>query len=140
LRFVAGEPISVQAAQLLGGAGVDKAMTGTLEFAHGVLGAFDCSFEAPNQRELELVGSQGVLRSLDPWCARTPLVLERDGTREEIAVASPDIYACQWDGFARAVAGERMEALDRSDTLGQARTLDALLRAAATGTTAQVAR
>jgi predicted dehydrogenase len=134
LRLLAGEPERVEAQQILGGDGVDVRFAATLRFANDVLGAFDCSFDEPYRVELEVVGSEATLRSRDPWLGqRAELRIERAGDIEEIALETPDIYAAQWDGFARAVAGERSTVLDRAETHAQARSLDALLRAAETG-------
>ena len=45
----------------------------------------------------------------------------------------PTPYGCELDDFAEAVAGEHPPRLGRADALGQARTIDAVLRAAASG-------
>jgi predicted dehydrogenase len=134
LRLLAGEPERVEAQQVLGGDGVDVRFAATLRFPGDVLGAFDCSFDEPYRVDLEVVGSEATLRSRDPWLGQAPeLHIVRDGEIELLAVESPDIYGTQWDGFARAVAGEGAALPDRADTLGQARAIEALLRAAETG-------
>jgi predicted dehydrogenase len=137
MRLLAGEPTRVQAEQILGGDGVDVRFAATLRFPDDVLGVFDCSFDEAPACALEVVGAKGTLRSHDPWLGQRPaLELVRGRTRRwkrsttSLAVATPDIYAVQWDAFVRAVAGERVDVLDRADTLGQARVLDGLLRAA----------
>jgi D-xylose 1-dehydrogenase (NADP+, D-xylono-1,5-lactone-forming) len=134
MRLLAGEPERVEAQQVLGGDGVDVRFAATLRFANDVLGVFDCSFDEPYHVELEVVGSEGILNTRDPWLGQTPeLTVRRGSDVEAVEVERPDIYAEQWDGFARAVTGERSDVLDRVETRAQARTLDALLRAAETG-------
>src|SRR4051812_29572052 len=134
IRTIAGgEPERVEAQQVLGGDGVDVRFAATLRMPGDVLAAFDCSFDAPQAVGVEVVGSEGVLRSRDPWVGLDPQVhLERDGTIEPIAVDTPDVYGTQWDGFRAAIAGEPT-VLDRNETRQQATVLDALLRAAETG-------
>jgi xylose dehydrogenase (NAD/NADP) len=133
LRLLAGEPERVQAEQVLGGDGVDVRFAATLRFPGDVLGALDCSFDSPYRVDLEIVGSEATLRSRDPWLGlRSELHIVRGGEIEPIAVDTPDIYGTQWDAFARAVAGEP-SSVDRTETLAQARALEALLRSAETG-------
>jgi predicted dehydrogenase len=133
IRTLAGEPERVQAEQVLGGDGVDVRFAATLQMPGGVLASFDCAFDEPYSVALEVVGSEGILRSRDPWLGQTPrLELERGGAVEPLELATPDIYAAQWDGFRAAIAGQPT-VLDRRETRAQAVALDALLRAAESG-------
>jgi predicted dehydrogenase len=63
--------------------------------------------------------------------------LVRDGETEVLEVETPDVYATQWDGFRAAIAGEAT-VLDRNETRQQATVLDALLRAAETGSAVEL--
>jgi predicted dehydrogenase len=138
IRTIAGEPERVEAQQVLGGDGVDVRFAATLRMPGDVLAAFDCSFDAPWAVGVEVVGSEGVLRSRHPWIGIDPQVhVERDGTIEPIAVETPDVYGTQWDGFRAAIAGEPT-VLDREETRQQATVLDALLRAAETGSAVEL--
>jgi predicted dehydrogenase len=134
IRTIAGgEPERVEAQQVLGGDGVDVRFAATLRMPGDVLAAFDCSFDAPHRVAVEVVGSEGVLRSRDPWLGLDAnLHIDREGTIEPIVLDTPDIYGTQWDGFRAAIAGEPT-VLDRDETRKQATVLDALLRAAETG-------
>jgi predicted dehydrogenase len=133
IRTIAGEPERVEAQRVLGGDGVDVRFAATLRMPGDVLAAFDCSFDAPHHVSVEVVGSEGVLRSRDPWLGLdADLHIDRDGAVEPIVLDTPDIYGTQWDGFRAAIAGEST-ALDRDETRQQATVLDALLRAAETG-------
>src|SRR3954447_1563525 len=133
IRTVAGEPERVEAQQVLGGEGVDVRFVATLRMPGDVLATFACLFDEARAVGVELGGRGGVLRSRSPWLGLAPeLRVERDGTIEPIAVDTPDVYAAQWDGFRAAVAGAPT-VLDRDETRRQATVLDALLRAAETG-------
>jgi D-xylose 1-dehydrogenase (NADP+, D-xylono-1,5-lactone-forming) len=138
-RLLAGEPVSVTGVQATRG-GVDVRFAGTLEFPSGVLAHFDCGFDLPGRGELAAVGPDGELVLPDPWLARTEGIERRrpDGTAEWIEVAPANRYRCQWENFAAAVRGEAEPLLGRADALGQARTIDALYRAAAEGRTVAV--
>jgi predicted dehydrogenase len=76
----------------------------------------------------------------DPWHGRGgSITLRREYSAERIAVAPCDAYRLELDRFCRAVGGLEEPAADRDDAVGQARALDALMRAAATGTPQSVA-
>ena len=59
-RLLAGEPERVSAEQVLGDAGVDVALTGTLRFSGDVLAHFDCGLALSSRDELEVVGDAGL--------------------------------------------------------------------------------
>jgi predicted dehydrogenase len=134
-RLLAGEPVSVTAQQLVTPAGVDRRLAATLAHEGEVLGHFDCALDLPDRSELEAIGSEGVLRVSDPWqCVMTGIDLLVDGRPAEHYEFEPaDPYGCELEDFAGAVAGERPPRLGLADALGQAGTIDALLRAAASG-------
>jgi D-xylose 1-dehydrogenase (NADP+, D-xylono-1,5-lactone-forming) len=133
-RFLAGEPVSVSAQQVLGPTGIDVRLAGTLVFPGGALGQLDCAYELPLRQEVEVVGSEGVLRVSSPWAIEEPgIELRRGGDVERIEVAQANRYRLQTDNFSRAVRGLEPPLLGREDALGQARTIDALYRSAERG-------
>ena len=135
LRLVCGEPEQVSAELVDGGDGVDARLAGVLRFGGDVLGTFDCAFDVPYRAGLEVVGSTGTLVSLDPWHGKTPVVriLRPDTDPEEVPVEAADPYARELDDLARAVREGGAPRLGREDAVGQARTIEALYRAAAEG-------
>ena len=134
-RMLAGEPLSVTAQQLVTPAGFDRRLTATLAHGGDVLTHFDCALDLPDRSELEAIGSAGVLRVSDPWhgVATGIELLGADGRSEHYEIAPANPYGCELDDFAGAVAGEHPPRLGLADALGQARTIDAVLTAAATG-------
>jgi predicted dehydrogenase len=136
IRLLAGEPVAVYGEQVLGGAGVDVRFSGLMRYESGVRGLFYSSFETPGRKELEAIGSEGVLRLHDPWHAwRGGIELQREeenGT-ETIEVETGDAYLLELEDFARAIRGEKQPLLGRADALGQSRTLAALYLSAGEG-------
>jgi D-xylose 1-dehydrogenase (NADP+, D-xylono-1,5-lactone-forming) len=134
-RFVAGaEPERVMAESVIGGKGVDIAMSATLCFPADVLAQFDCGLSVGHRHELEAIGEDGSLFLDDPWhCQRPVIELRTAGGMEEIAVERADSYRLQLENMSDAIRGEAEPLLSREDALGQARAIDALYRSAAEG-------
>ena len=131
MRTLAGEPERMCAEQFTAPSGVDVRFAATLRFARGVLGHFDCAFDLPRRIRFEAVGSEGSATMLQPF-AQDEVTLE---VRRGVELVSGETvtanrYGLELDNFARAIAGEEPPLLDRRDSLGQARALDALLRSA----------
>jgi predicted dehydrogenase len=138
-RLLAGEPERVTGQAVVRG-GVDVRFVGTLGFPGDVLAHFDCGFDLPARGELAAVGSDGELVLGDPWLARSPsLVLRRpDGTVSEVELEWANRYERQWRRFAAAVRGEAEPLPGRAEARGQARTIEALSRAAAERATVEL--
>jgi predicted dehydrogenase len=135
-RYLAGEPERVSAEQQLGGDGVDVVLAGVLRFAGNVIAHFDSGLAMPHRREIEVVGSTGVLRVANPWHPEPDgIELWRDGDErgEVIPMAAADSYALEVADLGAAIRGEHEPLLGRADALGQARTIAALYAAAASG-------
>lgn len=130
-RLLAGEPELVYAEQVLTASGVDARFAATLRFPGDVLGHFDCGFDAPSRHEVEAVGSSGRL-ILSPAFVVDEGVLQivRGDDVTEVDLPATHRYHLEVENFARAVLGEAPPLLDRRESVGQARALDALLRSA----------
>jgi len=131
-RLLAGEPERAFAEQVLGGDGVDVRLAATLRFPGDVLAQFDCGLDLPGRDELEVIGEDGTLFLDDPWhCRATGIELRRaDGARELIEVPAADPYQLELENLGDAIRGRAQPLLGRADALGQARTIEALYRAA----------
>jgi D-xylose 1-dehydrogenase (NADP+, D-xylono-1,5-lactone-forming) len=139
MRLLAGEPDTAFGRQVLGPTGVDELFTGSLGFADGVHGLFDCGLRLSFRAALEAVGTDGSIVVDDPWlCSRPGIELRRDRGTERIVVEEADSYLLELEDFARAVAGESTPLLGRDDAVGQARTLAALRRSAVEGVPVRV--
>ncbi|HEV2059240.1 MAG TPA: Gfo/Idh/MocA family oxidoreductase [Solirubrobacteraceae bacterium] len=136
VRLVAGEPVDVSAQVVTGPTGVDLRLSGLLRFDDDVLGVIDCGLDMYSRGELEIVGTEGRLLLPDPWHATSPrIVVERGFERETVKLDVADSYTRELEDAAAAIAGDRPPLLGRADALGQARTIEALYRAAAEGRT-----
>ena len=133
-RMLAGEPEVVFGQQVVGATGVDVRFAGLLRFPGDVLAEIDCAFEMPYGTGLEAIGSEGSAFVQWPWTCQDPaVVLKRNGQTEHIEIEDIDRYMLQLENFAAAVRGKGEPLLGRQDTVGQARTIDALYGSAKTG-------
>lgn len=133
-RLIAGEPERVDGEAIVGPTGVDLAFYGMLRFPGDIVAQFDASFVAPGRQELIVVGDEATLTVGAPWRVDWGGTVEihRDGESEQVDVPVENSYAFQLNNFAEAIAGTAPALLGREDALGQARTIDALYRAAET--------
>jgi len=130
-RLVAGEPEVVHAERVVGPTGVDLRFAGVMRFPGDVLGHFDCGFDLPRRHEVEVAGSEGLLR-LSPAFGDDGGVLElhRGDDVETVPLPETHRYQLEVENFAAAVRGDEPPLLGRADAVGQARALAALLAAA----------
>jgi predicted dehydrogenase len=107
IRWIAGDPEQVFGWQTPGESGVDKAFAGLLRYGDGVLGAFDCGFQAPFRSVAEVAGTRGTLLIERPYPiapASRLLFRERGKDRSTVvAVAEKDAYRCEVDALTAAV-------------------------------------
>jgi D-xylose 1-dehydrogenase (NADP+, D-xylono-1,5-lactone-forming) len=137
MRTLAGEPERVYAERITAPSGVDVRFATTLRFARGVLGHFDCAFDLPRRIGFEAVGSEGSATMLQPFAEdEVTLEVRRGDELVSSETETANRYGLEVDNFARAIAGEEPPLLDRRDSIGQARALDALLRSAESAGTA----
>jgi xylose dehydrogenase (NAD/NADP) len=129
-RLIAGaEPARVFGEQTLGPSGVDERFSGILRFPAGLVAEIVADFRS-EQRSLEAVGSKGTLLSRDPWLSQLGGI-ELNGRAQP--VVTDDAYRLELENLSAAILGRGKPLLGRADALGQARTIDALYRSAASG-------
>ena len=130
-RLLGGEPERVYGEQLVGPTGVDVRFHGTMRFPSGVVSQWDCGMVMPERDELEAIGDQGSIFLDDPWHCRTPVIeLRRDGQTERIELEPVDSYGLELENLSDAIRGEAEPLFGRADAVAQAKTIDALYRAA----------
>jgi xylose dehydrogenase (NAD/NADP) len=129
-RLLAGEPEYVVGRQRTGPTGIDLGFAGVLEFSGAVLGDFHCGFDLPYEAGLEAIGSGGRVVVAQPFRCLDPHL---DVNGEQVAVEDVHLYKPQVENFSAAIRGEAEPLLGRADALGQARTIEALYRSAASG-------
>jgi len=134
-RLLAGaEPDRVHAEQLVGPTGVDTRMSGLLHFPGDVTALILSAFTTEHQG-LEVIGRDGSIFVPDPWhsVAGTIVVRPRGAAEETVQVAFKNPYGAELEDMEAAIRGDRPPLLGRADALGQARTIEALYRSAASG-------
>ena len=124
------EPVRAIGSATYGAGGVDVRFSGILEFPSGLTAEISSGFTTDG-RILEAIGTGGSIQLLDPWNAN-PAVIVRAGTRTELE--PENAYRLEIEDLGTAVSDHRPALLGRADALGQARTIEALYRSAATGT------
>ena len=146
IRLLAGEPERVSGEQVIGSTGVDMALHGTLRCADDVIGQFEASFRSPRRQRVEVVGEEGTITVEAPfrvdWGGAVLLARpdgEGLGEAEVVDARQANSYRLQLENLADAAHGRGQQLLGRDDAVGQARTIEALYRAAAEGRTVVVA-
>jgi predicted dehydrogenase len=134
-RYLLGEPERVAGEQVLGETGVDLAFHGTLRFPGDVVAQFDCSFTQPQYERLDVVGDHGWLLVDSPWRAmgEGELLIRHVDHLRRVDVDAADAFSLQLENFADAVAHEAPPLIGHEESVGQARTIEALYRSAAEG-------
>jgi len=115
--------------QTIGPSGVDELFSGTLRFPSGLVAELVAGFTSV-QRSLEVVGRRGTILSRDPWLGQLGGI-ELNGRPEPLI--QDDSYRLEMENLSAAIIGREQPLLGRADALGQARTIDALFRSAASG-------
>ncbi len=132
-RFLVGrEPLEVYGSQVLGPSGIDETFAGQAVFPGDVLFQFDAGFRSPVRAEMELAGSEGVVRVRHPWRPEQdyPLLVTRDGRTEEIAVPGEDRFLLEIEDLAEAVRTKRPPRVSLADSRANVAALAALQRSA----------
>ena len=74
------------------------------------------------------MGSEGSILVPDPWIIETwGLELRRDGGVERVEFEKRNKYQAELENLADAIQGKAEPLLSREESVGQARTLDALI-------------
>lgn len=116
--------------------GVDHAFAGQLLFPNGVTAQFDCGFSAPFRTEIDVVGSEGMLRIERPYKPPVEGAIEivRGGDRRLVSTDGQGLYVGQLDDMASAVIDGAMPVVTLEDTRANTAALVALYASARGGT------
>jgi predicted dehydrogenase len=146
IRLLAGEPERVSGEQVIGSTGVDMAFHGTLRCADDVVGQFEASFRSPQRQRVEAVGEEGTITVEAPFridWGGAALLARPDGVGlgepEAVTVPEANSYRLELENLADAIQDRAPQLLGRDDAVGQARTIEALYRAADEGRTVALA-
>jgi predicted dehydrogenase len=141
-RMLAGPVAGVTAAARWADSGVDETLAGTLEHAGGALSQLSCSLVASHHNLVQVIGTDGVVdvpSAFTPAPDRPSVLVHTSGARggepREVRFDPVNQYAVEAEGFAALVAAGHDAAADLpqmppTESLGNAATIDALLRSA----------
>ena len=135
MLLAGGAPATVSGRAESGPTGIDLTFAGVLQFADGMLGAFDCGFASVFRTGMEIVGTDGVLLVDNPFKPgpHERLRLQREGRETSIAVDGGALYSGEIADIERAA----LDGVPCRISLGESRasvaTLAALLQSARDG-------
>jgi len=150
IRMLAGQrPVRVSAVARWDEGGVDRALLGTLEFSDGLLAQIIGGFDAALERHALIVGTEGAIQTgffnHPPRSGPVHLLLRRGNASREpyesIPVASMNGFLAEAEAFERMVrfGPEHWNGATAQESIDIATTLEALLRSAHSGQSADVA-
>jgi predicted dehydrogenase len=132
-RFILGEePLSAFGWQMTGKSGVDEYFSGQLLFPGEILMQFDCGFRAPFRTEMEIVGSEGVIRIPHPFKPGEVehITLSSEDGEQQIEIPGEALYQGEVEDIADAVNLGRPAKVSLEDSRGNVAAILALLRSA----------
>ena len=135
-RLVLGEPVSAAAEAVYDG-GVDVRLSGLLAFPGGRAALIDCGLRAPPRQGCEIVGTDGTItlaRPFQPEDDPATILLTTPRGTTALEVPGTNQYTVMLDDFAALVVDGAPSRYPPSDAVANMRALDALARAARTGT------
>jgi len=133
--MIGAEPVEVFGWQTIGPTGVDVAFTGQMRFPNDVCAQFDCGFRAFYRTDVEIVGSEGILRVTHPFRIEPnePILLTREGGTETIQVPDMMLYLGEVEDMADAILLGRPPRISLADSRANVAAILALLRSASEG-------
>jgi predicted dehydrogenase/aryl-alcohol dehydrogenase-like predicted oxidoreductase len=143
-RLVAGvavgdafqNPAHVKGIGFVGPTGIDEVAYGLLSFAGGVTAEISCSVSTAMENTVEIFGSKGSIKLLDPWMpgrsggpSDSTIEINVDGkTRREDIRSHHHLFAFEAELASRNIAEGKLQAdypaHSHADSIGNAETLD----------------
>lgn len=130
LALTGDKPRSVAGGARWTQGGVDASFSGWLELGAGSFGVFDCSFEAPERQEFELVGSEASLRVRRAFTPgpddQTFELTDRKGLTTVVRTPGGNCYKGMVEHFAAVVAGTGVPRRPPSSSVALAQVIERL--------------
>ncbi len=134
--LMGAEPLEVFGWQVTGAGGCDETFVGQMRFADNVLVQFDSGFRSPFRAEMEIVGSEAILRIPRPFKPgrHETLLLQRGDRLEKIPIHSRGaLYSGEVEDMADAILLNKAPRVSLEDSRGNILALAALIKSAQTG-------
>ncbi|WP_254273313.1 Gfo/Idh/MocA family protein [Haloarcula marina] len=117
--------------------GVDTTFSGVLEYDDGRTARIGCGFDTPNAERYRVETTDGWLEARNCFGPEpdesVSLSYAVDGREVTETFGAVDHYSLQVDAFAAAIEAGETPRVDRAETMGNMRTIDALARSAELG-------
>jgi xylose dehydrogenase (NAD/NADP) len=116
--------------------GVDHTMSAVMEFPNHVLAVVDWSFTADSHQWLSIAGTHGHIGVTAPFRMgeeEQVILYDHENKHEDVMVPGANEYHKMVDHFAETVLQGKPISYTLENSLGQARTIDALYQSARTG-------
>jgi xylose dehydrogenase (NAD/NADP) len=130
----AAEPTLVQAIASWSVSGVDERMTGTIQFADGILAQFDCSLTMERREAYTVAGSEGYLEVPAAFLPgeKETHIYERHGRRDQYVHSIPGVnqYRLMVEHFSDCILNDSPVRYDPAEATANMRVIDALYRSA----------
>ena len=136
-RWFDSDPVTVTGMARYVESGADIATSGILDFGEGRRGHFDISFECSRRSEYEITGNKGAIKCHTVWQlpGDVPVISwsTEDGRRGEEQMLPANHFRLEIEHFSDCVLNGKPVALPLSDARANCRTIEAVLRSAASG-------
>lgn len=138
-NFIYGRsPISVSGIQSISQEGVDEDFSAVMDFGDGQTALLYSSLAQPYRHQVKICGTEGsilVPTAFVPGTEDVEVVIDAPSKKETVRVAGCDEYTREVEYFADCVLnGSAPSRMSHETTLDNMKTIDALYRAARTGT------
>lgn len=141
-RWFDTAPVAVSAMARYVESGADIATSGIIDFGDGKRGHFDISFECARRSEYEITGDKGIIKCHTVWQlpGDVPVISwsTDDGRRGEEQLLPANHFRLEIEHFSDCVLKDSAPALSLNDARTNCLTIEAVLRAAASGRTEQL--
>jgi predicted dehydrogenase len=138
--LVGAPPVEVFAWQQLSSTGVDLELAGMMRFADGSVAQFDSGFAGPFRAEMEVIGTDGVLRIHRPF--RTDelsrLLLTTGDDTETLPFEAAPAFAGEIADMEAAALDGRPQRIPLTESRRTVQTISSLYESAKTGRTLQL--
>jgi xylose dehydrogenase (NAD/NADP) len=133
--MIGAEPLEVFGWQIIGPTGVDVTFTGQMRFPGDLHAQFDCSFREWYRTDVEIVGTTGTLRVVEPFRIQPnePILWTHHDQTEVIPIPDTMLYLGEVEDMADAILLGQAPRISLADSRANVAAILALLQSARQG-------
>jgi predicted dehydrogenase len=135
-QLLGSEPVEVLGSQTTSPSGVDETFVGHMRFPGDVFAQFDCSFRAPFRTQMEIVGSEGIIRLATPFKPglRSVLEVQLDGQdTQAYEFEGQELYLGEVEDMADSILTGKAPRVSLADSRANVAAILGLLESARIG-------